>query len=375
MTYCSRWFLLLLISSLSIPVLAQNHRHEPRKRLVADYTSGSKYLNPPYGVDQIPFHKLTHIIHAGIPWGPDGTLSVPDGFVEPRLIKRAHAAGVKVMLLAGGDFADAEADPAVLETAVGNIRDFVVKNHYDGVDIDWEFPETDEDITFFVTLMTKLREALPSPRYTLSLDIAPWNVDFYDLAHLKTQIDFFNLMVYDCAGPWTSQFHFNSPIFWDPRDTNTDECEPGASVKEAIDLYSQSVPLKQLNMGTPFYGYDYTNVTGLFGICPNASSTDDGFCDDTVQAYNYGPYIKKLINRKGWVRHYDETSLVPYLVRKDGSPGIITYDDEFSTYARVYYADWIRGLGGSFMWALDADYDGHSQDLLDAMSRATRKHR
>src|SRR3954468_13180031 len=123
----------LLISSLSIPVLAQNHHHGPRKRLGADYTSGSKYLNPPYGVDQIPFHKLTHIIHAGIPWGPDGTLSVPDGFVEPRLIKRAHAAGVKVMLLAGGDFSDAEANPAVLEAAVANIHDFVVKNHYDGV--------------------------------------------------------------------------------------------------------------------------------------------------------------------------------------------------------------------------------------------------
>ena len=86
-----------------------------------------------------------------------------------------------------------------------------------------------------------------------------------------------------------------------------------------------------MNIGTPFYGYDYTNVTGLFGACPNAPSTPDGFCDDTVQTVNYGPNIKQLINQQGWECHYDAASLVPYLVRRDGSPGFITYDDAFST--------------------------------------------
>jgi hypothetical protein len=28
-------------------------------------------------------------------------------------------------------------------------------------------------------------------------------------------------------------------------------------------------------------------------------------------------------------------------------------------------------LGGSFMWSLDADYDGKSQDLMDAMYKAS----
>jgi len=37
----------------------------------------------------------------------------------------------------------------------------------------------------------------------------------------------------------------------------------------------------------------------------------------------------------------------------------------------VWYADWQRGLGGTFMWSLDADYDGHSQDLMDAMYNAS----
>jgi GH18 family chitinase len=59
------------------------------------------------------------------------------------------------------------------------------------------------------------------------------------------------------------------------------------------------------------------------------------------------------------------------MLKTDGSDGYITYDDAVSTYLRVSYVDWTRGLGGTFMWSLDADYDGHSQDLLDAMYQAT----
>jgi GH18 family chitinase len=69
--------------------------------------------------------------------------------------------------------------------------------------------------------------------------------------------------------------------------------------------------------------------------------------------------------------YYDPIALVPYMTRIDGDNGYITYDDAFSTYYRTSYSDWTRGLGGMFMWSLDADYDGQSQDLLDAMYHAT----
>ena len=84
-----------------------------------------------------------------------------------------------------------------------------------------------------------------------------------------------------------------------------------------------------------------------------------------VTSGNYGPDFKPLINQKGWQTFYDPIALVPYMLKTDGSDGFITYDDAFSTYYRVWYSDWDRGLGGTFMWSLDADYDGHSQDLLD----------
>ena len=73
----------------ALPARAQNrdedeHKRIP-KRIVADYTSGAKFLNPPYDVAQIPFHKLTHIIHAGVPWNSDGSLYIEKDSSSPIL--------------------------------------------------------------------------------------------------------------------------------------------------------------------------------------------------------------------------------------------------------------------------------------------------
>jgi chitinase len=345
----------------------------PRKRIVGDYDSGSKFIAAPYTYTaaQIPYEKLTHIIHAGVSFDANGNLQVPDQFVEPELIPHAHAAGTKVVLLIGGDVTGLEGNPGAIPTLLVNLKAFVKENDYDGLDLDWEYPQSSEDTGFLLTLMTALRSGFPTPRYTLSIDAAPFIEPNYDVPHLKKVIDWFNIMTYDCAGPWTAHAQLNSPIFWDTANPAPEECEPGASDQEAAAIYLADAPASQLNQGTPFYGYEYTNVNQLFALCPNAPTSPDDACDDTVLTLNYGPDIKRLINKRGWVSHRDPVALVPYLLRKDGSAGFITYDDPMSTYTRVLYSDWVQNLGGTFLWSLDADYDGHSQDLLTAMYEAS----
>jgi chitinase len=339
------------------------------KRLVGDYVYWSKFSDPPYSAAQIPFHKLTHVNHDGVTFDAGGTLSVPDGFLEPELIKLAHAKGVKVLLLIGGDFSGVE-DEGTLPTLVERLTAFATNHHYDGFDIDWEYPETAEDRRFLVDLMARLREA--DPDYVLSIDVAPWGGYGYDLIHLQQSIDYFNIMMYDCAGPWTAYGQLNSPIFWDRHDPAPWECQPGGSAAGAAQIFLKQVPPHQLNMGTPFYGYYYTNINRLFELCPNSLYTADQDCDNTVLSENYAPFIKNRVDRDGWHTFYDPIALVPYMLKTDGKDGYITYDDAVSTYLRVQYSDWVLGLGGTFMWSLDGDYDGHSQDLLDAMFRATR---
>ena len=338
------------------------------KRVVGDYGYWSKYQTPPYGAGQIPYHKLTHINHDGVSFDSTGTLSVPDGFIEPELNIRSHAAGVKVMLLLGGDFPGLEAS-GESQTLVDNIAAFEKQYSYDGVDIDWEYPVTSGDSAFLVELMSSFRQS--NPDYVLSVDAPPWGSSAYDLQDLKSSINYVNIMMYDCAGPWTAHGQLNSMIFWDPRDPAPYECQPGGSADGAATIFLKQIPAKQINMGTPFYGYVYANINQLFGLCPNSRWTQDHECDNSVGSATYGTNFKPNINKNGWHTLYDPIALVPYMLRVDGSNGYVTYDDPYSTYMRVWYSDWQRGLGGTFMWALDQDYDGHSQDLMDAMYNAS----
>jgi len=369
-----RIVLLLLVvaatfwSLAATSVWAQSAASTPAwpKRLVADYGYWSKYQTPPYGAAQIPINMMTHILHAGIniDGSADGSIDVPDGFVEPLLISKAHNAGVKVFILLGGDagaFSTVAASDTLRVILVENLWNFAQQYGYDGVDIDWEYPGT-ADARGYYELMSTLRTFFTSPTYQLSADIAPWGGPGYNLKKVAGVLDFLNIMTYDCAGPWTDDGQLNSPIFWDGHDPEPYECQPGGSVQEAITAFLRFAPAVKLNIGTPFYGYDYENVNALWGSCTH--------CDFSVLGENYGTFIKQRVNKGGWVRYYDSIAGVPYLLHTK-TPGYITYDDPSSTYLRVWYTDWERGLGGTFMWSLDADYDGTSQDLLNAMYNAT----
>ncbi|MFZ0687497.1 MAG: glycoside hydrolase family 18 protein [Terriglobales bacterium] len=374
------WLVMVLIAGLccaGVKAQAEDsstaHPSQLTKRLVGDYGYWSKYQTPSYGAAQIPYSKLTHINHFGVSFGSDGALNVPNGFVEPALIRKAHKAGVKVLLGLSGDFGALDGDPSLTATLVGNLWTFMSEQGYDGIDIDWEYPTTDESNTYY-GLMSALRATFASPNYVISADVPPWGDEGqgYDIPQVDPLLDYFNIMMYDCAGPWTEDGQLNSEIFWDPSDPDPWECQPGGAANEAIGIFLQEgVSPAQLNLGTPFYGYFYSNVSQLFGECANAGRTGNGQCDGSVISVNYGTFIKQRINKKGWQTFYDQVALVPYMLRSSGKEGFITYDDMSSTYYRVWYADWQQNLGGTFMWSLDADYDGQSQDLLDEMYAAS----
>jgi uncharacterized repeat protein (TIGR03803 family) len=349
------------LSSAAIP--------KPAKRLIGDYSYSSRTQTPPYTSEQIPYAKLTHIIHFCLGFYSDGSLYIapdPNGLLEPNLLTKAHANGVKVQIGVCGPFNDFDGSPNAMATLIGNVEMFVKEHGYDGVDIDWEYPTMAETNNFY-SLMAGLRAALPSPTYLISADVPPWGNggNGYAIPQVDRLVDFFNIMMYECATSGEPDGQLNAEIFWDWNNPDPWECQPGGSANEAVDIFLQEgVAPSQLNMGTPFYGYLYADVSELFGDCPPADLTKDGGCKG-ISAHNYGTFFKQRINQKGWHTYYDPIALVPYMLRVDGTPGFITYDDEISTYTRVWYSDWQWNLGGVFMWSIDADYDGQTQDLLD----------
>jgi chitinase len=347
---------LILLTLSALPISAQDAPSR-NKRLLGYYTAWSKYNTPPYAASQIPYAKLTHIAHAFVLLRAkaDGQLSIPSGTIEPALIKMAHAAGVKVLIsIGGGDgiqgprFNKMAASETSRQAFVKNVHDFLVKFGYDGVDIDWEVPNAPDRVNC-TTLMQELRNALPSP-WLISMatpsDPRSWGQGF-DIPALAPLLDFMNVMTYDFYGSWSTSTGHVSPMLESPADP-----DQAGSVKSSMDLYAHQygVPRAQLNIGTPFYGYEFDGTDQLWAQCSN--------CGQPSQ--NYVPYIKTLVNQQGWTRHYDSLALAPYLTNPNiqnlNIPGFITYDDEATTARKTGYVMHKRGFGGMFMWELSGDY-------------------
>jgi chitinase len=357
------WILFALTFPAFPPASAQQAAFAGR--LLGYYPEWAKYQTPPYTAAQIPYHQLTHIAHAFVllAASADGKPEIPAKMIEPDLIGNAHAAGVKVLVsIGGGDgiqgprFNRMSASESARKTFVANVVAFLTKYHYDGVDIDWEVPNA-ENRSDCTRLMQQLRDALPSPwLISMAVTADPSNYgQGLDIPALAPLLDFMNVMTYDFYGTWSGATGLVSPLFQDPIDP-----EQAGSVKTSMDLYQNQygVPIAEMNIGTPFYGYEWDGVDTLWTSCATCASA----------SWDYGTYIEQRINQQGWINHVDQAASAPYLTNST-IPGFITYDGVSSTARKVKYVK-SRLFGGVFTWELSADYDGKSQDLLNAMYNA-----
>jgi len=354
-------FLALLLATF--PAIFQTSVGTTEKRLLGYYPEWSKYQTPAFTASQIPYGKLTHISHAFVLLGPkaDGTLQIPAGMIEPALISKAHAAGVKVLVsIGGGDgiqgprFNRMARSETARQAFVTNVRHFLTKYEYDGVDIDWEVPNA-PDRANCTTLMQELRNGLPSPwLITMAVTADPRGYgQGLDIPALAPILDFMNVMTYDFYGPWSGGTGLVSPFLQDP-----DDPQWAGSVKTSMDLYASqyAVPRAKLNVGFPFYGYEWDGTDLLWADCSTCATG----------SWNYGTYIKQRINQQGWSTNFDPAAHSSYLTNTS-IPGLITYDGVPAITHKVRYVMKKRGFGGVFLWELSADYDGASQDLMDAM--------
>src|ERR1700730_5874480 len=353
------WSAVVVIALLvgSLQALAQHREGDAPKRLLGYYPEWSKYNTPPYSAAQIPYDKVTHISHAFVllTAKADGTLSVPAGMIEPALISKAHVAGVKVLVsIGGGDgiqgplFNQMAASETARRTFVHNVHNFLSKHGYDGVDIDWEVPDP-VDRQNCTILMEELRDELPSPRWLITMatpsDPRNWGQGF-DIPALTPLLDFMNVVAYDFYGSWASGAGHVSPLLQNPADP-----QQAGSVKTSMDLYANQygVPLAKLNIGTPFYGYEFDGVDTLWAQCTT--------CVNSSQ--NYAPYIKSRINQQGWNTNFDRVAQALYLTNSS-IPGFLTYDDPVSTAHKTRYMLKHR-FCGVLMCELSAECDRDSQ--------------
>ena len=315
----------------------------PPLMLQGYYPSWCQQKFPP---SQIGLDMLTHVCHSFVSPSATGALTVPKDFLLPDLVSLAHARGKKVVLGVGGGDASAHfsrmATNAALRTLfVRALSRFVASNHYDGVELDWEFPRNEADRVGFILLVSGLRASL-DPRRSMSLAVSAsrFTSRYTDVAALAPSIDHFIVMAYDCHGGWSEYSGHNAPLNTYPR------CD--GSVKEGVQYWlKRGMPRNKLVLGVPFYGRAFASKGAgrSFTECNNLDYRE----------------VLQLINR-GYVRHWDATACVPYLNANVGTQ-FVTFDDPQSLALKV---DLVlnSGFAGVAAWQVTGDIVDGRHTLL-----------
>jgi GH18 family chitinase len=332
--------------------------------------------------------------------------------VEDYLVRRAHAAGTKALLMLGGDgydgrgFVLSSAD-AVRPMFVENVVDHLVAHDYDGVDLDWEnclMDEADcgeadgadpipgaEKQRRLMALIDDLRAEMATreryaatpglitfPGYPLKINEnggrpAPWQVD------VAQRVDQYNLMSYGVGTTWNGGG-------WDSWFSGALHGAGGShpvDIASSIRAYAAAgVARGRLGIGIGFYGIYYgpdidrprqstdgNEIYEVQDVALSYASLDElGYLDHGTRRWDR--------RAKSTYRVYGGAGFVPAGDPGRTPAGLLSYEDPRSIAAK---GDWVRrtGVGGTILWTINYGWvpASESNPLLAAVKRSFLRQR
>lgn len=327
--------------------------------------------------------RLSAISYAFLALMPDGSVALghreSDEAAIGRLreLKRRHR-GLLLFASVGGwtgsrHFSNMAHDAGRRARFIATCLEFLRREGFDGIDIDWEYPgaigdgcpagetcDRPTDKEDLIELAREMRAAFDAARdmdgraYLITVaagvdakyasnQAGPW------LGRLAQSLDWVNLMTYDYHGTWERTANFVAPLGRDPA-APTDE-----SVDASVSLYlSEGIAPGKLMLGVPFYGKGWTGCApgprgdGLYQACSGLARPEH----EASFEFGYLEERRFLGLDPRWHDAAAEASLY------DPATGtFVAFDDERSMKEKARYAR-RRGLRGVMFWELTADRRG-----------------
>lgn len=311
---------------------------------------------------------FTHVYYAFlIPNDKTNKLETPDSGTANRLsdftatLRRKNPPVKTLLSIGGGSQTAKNFFPQMVTRAesrkifINSAIDVARKLGFDGMDLDWEDPQSDTEMQYLSSLIQEWRqvidaEAKSSSRAPLLLTAAfqcsveiSWPVRrSYPVQSLNLNLDWINAMCYDFHGMWENFTGAHSAL-----------TDPNSKLSTSYGLNSwiqAGMNSKKLVMGLPLYGRTWTlanpNVNKIgspaVGPGPTSDPTDNVLTYDEVVQFNEANNATVV---------YDEATKSTYSYTRRVWIG---YDDARSAVAKVRYAQSL-GLRGYFLWALGYD--------------------
>lgn len=224
-------------------------------------------------INSIQFCKLTHLNIAFANPDKDGNL-IFNGDIDA-VIRYAKSVNPNIIIsisLAGGVISAEQAanwsllidKPENRPALIQNILNFVEEHQLDGVDVDLEWDAVTVGYSGFVL---ELKKSLTEHKKLMTAAL-PNNSRFDNISTAALNaFDFINIMAYDATGPWAPN--------------NSGQHSTMDFAKEGIVFWNklQNVPSEKLNLGVPFYGYNFTYETVTSATFGEIIATGTQFAD------------------------------------------------------------------------------------------------
>ncbi|KAF4358466.1 hypothetical protein G4B88_020144 [Cannabis sativa] len=225
---------------------------------------------------------------------------------------------------------------------------------FDGVDLDWESPESPKEMMDFGLLLKEWRwavtkEAQLTSRPPLLLTAAVYFSPQFFLSEvnhsfpvpaMRESLDWINVMCYDYHGAWSNITGPNSALFDPTSDINT--------IYGLNSWIRAGMPTEKMVMGLPLYGRTWKlegpNVSKMGTIAVGPGPVDG--------ALNF-KLVTEMIEQEGATVVYDVDTVTVYSVVNSTW---ITFDNALTITTKIGFAQAL-GLRGYFFWALSFDKD------------------
>lgn len=324
-----------------------------------------------YEPSKLPIENLSHVIYAFAKADPiSGTLSLSDPWAdiekpigihgargcleELQILKHNRNPKLKILLSVGGwtysadltsIFHDAKRRQNFAESAASLVHRYAL----DGLDIDWEYPDTAERAAELLEVVRLCRQVLhESCQLTLAVPARPDLIDLLSSKQLHQLVDLWFLMCYDFAGSWSTSTQHQANLLGP---------EGSLSVDSVVRNYRHiAVPAHKLVIGLPLYGRSFAHVSK-----PGTGASFQGVLPGT---YENGCHDVHELPFPGSVENVDEDMGAAYCQGKDF---FITYDNARTAAIKGKYAREM-GLGGGMFWEASGDFKGQGS-VINAFFR------
>ncbi|SMR58009.1 unnamed protein product [Zymoseptoria tritici ST99CH_3D1] len=230
-----------------------------------------------------------------------------------------------------------------------SILNFMNTYGFDGVDLDWEYPQAEdrggkpEDSENLVLLAQQLQRSLKAQKkgLTLTIPASYWYLRHFDVKSLQDHVDWFNLMSYDLHGTWDKEKLLAT-------HTNLTEIETALDLLWRAGVDPTKVVLGQAHYGRSFKLKDSSCITPN-GKCLFEGDADPGPCSNASGILNYQE-IQDIISDEELEPIFDKRSATKWISWIPDQ--WVSFDDDDTLLLKKDFA--IRNcLGGFMVWAMD----------------------